>query len=74
MDSLNNIKNINNLLNYHLQNSYLNLTNSISLENLLLLITNIKKLNIVITHINMPFDFIYKSVVKEYFPEININE
>jgi hypothetical protein len=65
---------INNLLNYHLQNSYLNLTNSISLENLLILIKNIKKLNIVITHINMPFDFNYKSVVKEYFPEININE
>ncbi len=53
------------LINYHVENSYLNLTNTISKENLIDLLDNIKKYNIIITNVNIPKEFKYIDIVKE---------
>ena len=63
---------LNNLLNYYIENSYLNLNNNIELNDLYLLIDSIKKYNIIITHINIPDDFKYLDIIKEKFINQNI--
>ena len=53
------MSNLNNLMNYYIENDYLNLTNNINYDDLILLINGIKKYNIIITTINVPSDFKY---------------
>ena len=56
---------INNLLNYYIENDYLNLNNNIKLDDLNLLIDSINKYNIIIKNINIPKDFKYDDLIKE---------
>ncbi len=65
---------INNLLNYYLENDYLNLNNNINLDDLTLLIHNIKKYNIIINCINIPNGFQYMDIIKENFNKIEIKQ
>ncbi len=65
---------INNLLNYYLENDYLNLNNNINLDDLTLLIDNIKKYNIIINCINIPNGFQYMDIIKENFNKIEIKQ
>jgi hypothetical protein len=65
--------NLNILLNYYIQNSYLNLTNTITNNDLILLLNEIKKLNIHISHINIPKNFKYIDIIKEYLDNAKIN-
>ena len=58
---------INNLLNYYIENNYLNLNNSIELDDLNLLINSIDKYAIIINHINVPRDFKYMDLIKKKF-------
>ena len=65
---------INNLLNYYIENDYLNLNNNITLDDLNLLIDSINKFNIIIKNINIPKDFKYINLIKEKYVNINIKE
>ena len=56
---------INNLLNYYIENDYLNLNNNINLYDLNLLIDSINKHDIIIKNINIPKDFKYYDLIKE---------
>jgi hypothetical protein len=64
---------INLLLNYYIENSYLNLNNNISNEDILNLINNIKKYKINITNINIPYDFIFLELINKEFNDVTIN-
>jgi hypothetical protein len=68
------MSNINILLNYYLENSYLNLNNSIQIDQLNLLLESISKYNIVITNINVPKDFKFINLIKNKFKEQIIKE
>ncbi len=59
------MSNINTLLNYYIENSYLNLNNNISIEDLNLLLDSINKFNIIITIINIPNNFKYYNVIQQ---------
>jgi hypothetical protein len=63
---------VNLLLNYYLENDYLNLTNNINLDELLLLIESIKKYNIIIHCINIPNEFRYIDIIKKHFNDVKI--
>jgi hypothetical protein len=65
---------INNLLNYYIENDYLNLNNNITLDDLNLLIDSINKFNIIIKNINIPINFKYIDLIKEKYVNINIKE
>jgi len=65
---------INNLLNYYIENDYLNLNNNINLDDLNLLIDSINKYNIIIKNINIPKDFKHIDLIKEKYININIKE
>ncbi len=67
------MSNINILLNYYIENSYLNLNNNISIEDLNLLIENINKFNIIITIINIPNNFKYYNVIQQLGNKFKIN-
>jgi hypothetical protein len=67
------MSNINILLNYYIQNDYLNLTNNIIYEDLVLLISYIDKLQIKINNINVPKNFKYIDLIKEKFIDIKLN-
>jgi hypothetical protein len=54
---------INNLLNYYIENDHLNLTNNINEDDLLLLIDNIKKFNIIINMLLSKITKGYKCVM-----------
>jgi hypothetical protein len=64
---------INLLLNYYIENSYLNLNNNISNEDILNLINNIKKYKINITNINIPHDFVFLEIINKEFKDVTIN-
>ncbi len=64
---------INILLNYYIENSYLNLNNNISIEDLNLLLENINKFNIIITIINIPNNFKYYNIIQNFINNNNIN-
>jgi hypothetical protein len=68
------LSHINNLLNYYIENDYLNLNNNITLDDLNLLIDSINKFNIIIKNINIPKDFKYINLIKEKYVNINIKE
>ncbi len=57
---------INNLLNFYIENDNINLTNNISKDDLLLLLENIKKYNIIINKINIPNNFKFIDIIKGY--------
>ncbi len=61
------------LLNYYVQNNYLNLTSSISSTDLELLLEGIKEYNIVIEVVNVPKDFAFTDRLKT-LPGIEIKE
>ncbi len=63
---------INNLLNYYIENDYLNLNNNIKLDDLNLLIDSINKYNIIIKNINIPTDFKYYDLIKEKLNNTNV--
>ncbi len=64
---------INLLLNYYLENSYINLNNNIEPDDLNLLIESIEKYNINIICINVPKDFKYLNILlKKYNKKIII--
>ena len=67
------MSNINILLNYYIQNDYLNLTNNIIYEDLVLLISYIDKLQIKINNINVPKNFKYIDLIKEKFSDTKLN-
>lgn len=64
---------INILLNYYLENSYLNLNNNISNEDIINLIDSIKTYKITITNINIPNDFKYLDLIYQQFKNVTIN-
>ncbi len=53
------------LLNYYIQNDYLNLNNNINSDDLNLLIDNINKFNIIINVINIPTNFKHILLLKK---------
>ncbi len=61
------MSNINNLLNYYIENDHLNLTNNINCDDLNLLIDNINKFNIIINIINITENFKYVSLLEKLF-------
>ncbi len=65
---------INLLLNYYIENSYLNLNNNIELSDLELLLDSITKYNIIINCINIPNNFKYLDLIKEKYNNIQIKE
>ena len=65
---------INYLLNYYIQNDYLNLTNNIELNDLELLLDSIKKYNIIINYVNIPHDFKYLDIINKKISNIKIIE
>ncbi len=67
------MSNINTLLNYYIENSYLNLNNNISIEDLNLLLDSINKFNIIITIINIPNNFKYYNVIQQLGNKFKIN-
>ncbi len=60
------MSNINILLNYYIENTHLNLTNNISIEDLNLLIDAINKFNIIIKYINIPNNFKYYDIILNF--------
>ncbi len=71
------MSNINTLLNYYIENSYLNLNNNITIEDLKLLKlininNNIKKFNIIITIINIPANFKYYNIIQQLGIQVKI--
>jgi hypothetical protein len=64
---------INNLLNYYIENDYLNLNNNITLDDVNLLIDSINKYNIIINNINIPKDFKYYDLIKEKLNNTVVN-
>ena len=67
------MSNINNIINYYIENDHLNLNNNISIDDLIILINSIHQLNIIINVINIPINFKYNDIVKEHFSNIKIN-
>jgi poly-D-alanine transfer protein DltD len=65
---------INLLLNYYIENSYLNLNNNIELSDLQLLLDSISKYNIIINCINIPSNFKYLDLIKEKYNNIEIKQ
>ncbi len=64
---------INLLLNYYIENSYLNLNNNISNEDIINLINSIKAYKINITNINIPNNFKYLELIYKEFNNTTIN-
>ena len=56
---------INILLNYYIENDYLNLNNNIELSDLELLLHNINKFKITINYVNIPINFKYLDIIKK---------
>ncbi len=59
--------NINNLLNYYVENDHLNLNNNITKDELILLLDAINEYKIIINKINIPADFKYLDIIKIEF-------
>jgi len=55
------------LINYYIENNYINLDNIITLDELLLLFTTIKDRKYNIDVINIPKDFKYTEIIKAHF-------
>lgn len=68
------MSNVNILLNYYLENDYLNLTNSISSDDLILLIDKLKSYFITINCITIPKEFKYMNIINEHFNNVQIKE
>ncbi len=64
---------INILLNYYIVNSYLNLINNISNEDIINLINSIKAYKINITNINIPNNFKYLELIYKEFNNTTFN-
>ena len=55
------------LMNHYIENNYINLDMTITLDELLLLFTTIKDRKYNIDVINIPKDFKYTEIIKDYF-------
>jgi len=58
---------VSDLINYYIENNYINLDNIITLDELLLLSTTIKDRKYNIDVINIPKDFAYTEIIKAHF-------
>ena len=65
--------NINNIINYYIENDHLNLNNNISIDDLKILINCIHQFNIIINIVNIPINFKYYNIVYDNFSNIKIN-
>ena len=59
-----------NLFNYYIQNDYLNLTNSITKDELVKLIELTLKLGIKINYCTIPKDFKHIDIIKKYYSSL----
>lgn len=57
------------LFNYYVENDYLNLTNSITEEELIKLIELILKLKITLNYCTIPKDFKHIDIIKKYYSD-----
>ena len=60
-----------NLINYYIQNDYINMDNKITDSQIKELLEELKKRNRNIIYCNIPNDFKHNDLVKLYFPNIN---